>query len=222
MDEFMFVDLVEDFFKAKGYITTKEVTAGYGRADLVIGKLIGEHCQIRKNNKQSQPLLKENYFEVLRNLPDIDHDEQPIHMSKIIDKITFSDRYTKKKVINYLEDHGYIRKHDEKYLFKVNGWLPMTSEVIAIEAKLHDWRRGILQANRYKSFADKVYLALPEKSAHLVDIDMLRKLNVGLYVYKNNKVVEKVKAKKSVKPIQDKRNYVSEILWDSSVNMLAC
>lgn len=214
MDELTFVNSLEDVFQNKGYLTTREVAAGYGRADLVIGKLNDDHCSIRVKNQQKALLLKEKYFEVLRNLPDIDHDAEPLHIAELIDRITFSDRYLKAHVIQFLEEHGYVRRVENNFLYKVNGWLPMTSEVVAIEAKLSDWRRGIFQANRYKSFADKVYLALPERSAHLVNIDMLRDLNVGLYVLKgNNQVVERVRAKKVVKPLSDKRNYVSELLW---------
>lgn len=214
MDESAFVLNLEEIFKRQGYITTREVSAGYGRADLVIGKLNDEHCSIRKNNKQTQALLEERYFEVLRNLPDIHGCLEPLHVAELIDKINFSDRYLKTHVIKFLEKSGYIRRIEDNFLYKINGWLPITSKVVAIEAKLTDWRRGILQANRYKSFADKVYLALPERSAHLVNLDMLNDLNVGLFILKDNQsIIEKVRAKKTTKPISDKRNYVSELLW---------
>ena len=214
MDELSFVNVLEEVFKNKGYLTSREVAAGYGRADLVIGKLNPDHYSIRVNNQQSTLLLKERYFEVLRNLPDINENVEPMHIAELIDRISFSDNYLKTFIIRFLEEHGYVKRIENNFLYKVNGWLPMTSEVVAIEAKLNDWKRGILQANRYKSFADKVYLALPERSAHLVDVSMLKKLNVGLYVLRETgKVIEKVRASKRSKPLSDKRNYVSELLW---------
>ena len=37
--------------------------------------------------------------------------------------------------------------------------------IFAIEAKLYDWKRALRQAYRNKLFANRVYVALPEKSA---------------------------------------------------------
>ena len=53
---------------------------------------------------------------------------------------------------------------------------------VAIEAKVRDWRKGLKQAMRYKSFADKSYLAVYESyiNAPLESIDVFKALNIGL------------------------------------------
>lgn len=53
---------------------------------------------------------------------------------------------------------------------------------VAIEAKVRDWRKGLKQAMRYKSFADKSYLAVYEShvSKPLEYLDIFRAMNIGL------------------------------------------
>lgn len=61
--------------------------------------------------------------------------------------------------------------------------------IIAIEAKLRNWKKALQQAHRNKLFADRVYVAIPEKfsSAALLNISKFRNASVGLIlVGKNN------------------------------------
>jgi hypothetical protein len=56
--------------------------------------------------------------------------------------------------------------------------------IIAIEAKLHDWRRALQQAHRNKLFADRVYVALPAQHASpaLSNLAEFRRSSIGLIV----------------------------------------
>jgi hypothetical protein len=60
--------------------------------------------------------------------------------------------------------------------------------IIAIEAKLHDWRRALQQAHRNKLFADRVYVALPARfsSAAITNIAEFRRVGIGLIVVDEN------------------------------------
>jgi hypothetical protein len=53
---------------------------------------------------------------------------------------------------------------------------------IAIEAKVSDWKKGLMQAMRYKNFADKSYLALYESHLRVArnNLDVFKTLNIGL------------------------------------------
>lgn len=51
---------------------------------------------------------------------------------------------------------------------------------VSIEAKVSDWKNGVLQAQRYLLFSDYSYLALPEKNIGRVDINTLEKTGIGL------------------------------------------
>ena len=68
---------------------------------------------------------------------------------------------------------------------------------IAVEAKIKDWKNGLLQAQRYLLFSDYSYLALPKCNIPLVDISTLKKSKIGLLAISNNNLEEIVSAQKS-------------------------
>lgn len=68
---------------------------------------------------------------------------------------------------------------------------------VAVEAKISDWRNGLIQAQRYLLFSDYSYLALPEKSVKLVDFEMLKKEGIGLLSIREDDLEEIIAAKKS-------------------------
>lgn len=61
------------------------------------------------------------------------------------------------------------------------NWRSILPEIITIEAKVSDWRRGVKQAVRNRIFSHRSYLALPEKSADRVRHDeVFRRFGVGI------------------------------------------
>jgi len=56
-------------------------------------------------------------------------------------------------------------------------------KLTSFEAKLTNWRKGLQQAFRYRYFADKSILVMPESSisAALANIEEFKDLNVGLW-----------------------------------------
>lgn len=217
------VSHLNSYFSKNGYLTRQEITAGYGRADLVLVKLNPDKCKIRKGHKQVKPLLKEHFFQILRQIPDINNEEDPININELYDSILVSKSYLKYHLLKELESAGYIKQVEKEYYYKINGWVPLVQEMIAIEAKLRDWKRGLIQANRYKSFADKSYLAILDRYEHLVDIDLLKNQNIGLYVVSENgeDVKEVLTPVITERVKQDKRNYVSEHYLKEALS-LAC
>lgn len=68
---------------------------------------------------------------------------------------------------------------------------------VAVEAKISDWKNGLVQAQRYLLFSDYSYLALPEKNIKLVDFDSLKAVGIGLLSVKEGEVEEVLPAQKS-------------------------
>lgn len=68
---------------------------------------------------------------------------------------------------------------------------------VAVEAKISDWKNGLVQSQRYLLFSDYSYLALPEKNIKLVDIDLLRAVGIGLLSVKVGELEEVLAAQKS-------------------------
>lgn len=55
----------------------------------------------------------------------------------------------------------------------------------AIEGKISDWRKGLMQASRYRFFANRAILVLPPDicSTALAYLETFRDLNVGLWQF---------------------------------------
>lgn len=67
----------------------------------------------------------------------------------------------------------------------VDEFLSVQPTVRAFEVKLSDWRRGLMQAHRYKFFADVSILLIPNKKLACVRkyLETFHSLRVGLWAY---------------------------------------
>ena len=90
------------------------------------------------------------------------------------------DKYKTQNYINLLAaDKVVLQKnntiHINRKIFGLN-----LGKTVSIEAKIKDWKSGILQAQRYLMFSDFSYLALPYDKIHNVAIDQLGITGIGL------------------------------------------
>lgn len=218
MTEYDFVKNLIKTLPNTRYVVKQEIDSGYGVADIVMISVNKPKLRKRLAYRQSFPLHNENYFKVLNVIPDR-NTGNTVQFKKIFETTKLSQSYLMYKILKDLMKHGYVKTVNKNYYFKINGWAPIANEVIAIEAKLKDWKRGIIQANRYKSFADKVYLAIPSKIAHLPPICELEKFNIGLISYNietnTKKYIYKPKIQKASN--QCKRNFVTELFWSKNI-----
>ena len=96
---------------------------------------------------------------------------------------------------------GILKVFFEKEGFKVVTEVPMlskridvvclekkTQDIIAIEAKLQNWKRGLQQASTYRIGSDFAYLAIQRDFSHRVDKNLLQKMSVGLIAVDQNGV----------------------------------
>lgn len=218
MNENDFVKQLQQLFENEGFLTQREIGVGYGIADLVLvkrNKVNLKHCKIRKGHSQLFPLLSEEYFKTLEYLPNENNQQDSVEFKYIAKKSSLSESYLRYNILKNLELHGYIKQIRSNHYFKVNGWLPIANELIAIEAKLKNWKRGVIQANRYKAFANQVYLAVPKEIEHLIDKLFLKKHNIGLITLDIDNLQKKIVMRsKSLQPTdENKFNYASEYFW---------
>ena len=217
MTEKHFVSLLEKKFNTQGFLTGKEVGVGYGVADLVLFELNPEKCLIRRNNKQYKKIKDEEFFKIFDFLPEQGKNKQ-VDLDFLSDKLRVSRNSLKYKYLKKLKDDGFIKVVDNQYYFKINGWMPIAKEIIAIEAKMHDWRRGFLQANRYKSFANKTFLAMPLSKEGVINKELLKKHNVGLILFDSKTKEIKISSPKSKKPLNKyKFNLAAEFVLNTKV-----
>ncbi len=156
-------------FKTDVYV--REFTAGYGIADLVFAKSFLSNV----NSIDRKPIS--NYYALVLYLG-INGIEA--FSAKEAKSITRSSLATTQKAISYLLQNGYIERSGSRHYTKSYVMEKPDLKLVAIEAKLSDWKQGILQARRYKSFTDESYLALLSKYAKNVDHKLLEAHDIGL------------------------------------------
>ncbi len=61
--------------------------------------------------------------------------------------------------------------------------------LIAFEAKLKDWQQALRQAFRYRYFADKSIVVMPEENANpaISNLSVFEEMNVGLWTFNKDK-----------------------------------
>lgn len=83
------------------------------------------------------------------------------------------------RLARLLEANNFVR-FDGNQIVQLRSYQPHTRNLIAVEAKLHDWKSGMCQAMRYQFFCHNTFLAVPEQIVHRVNIKMLEERGVGL------------------------------------------
>lgn len=86
-----------------------------------------------------------------------------------------------RRLMSQLADVGLVQVEDGA-AFPAWPGAPIAARVVAIEAKLANWRGGAIQADRYLAFADEAYLAMPTERIEtlLRHPDRLDGLDLGL------------------------------------------
>jgi len=77
--------------------------------------------------------------------------------------------------------------------------------VRAFEVKLSNWRRGLMQAHRYRFFSDAAILVIPDSKLHLAEkyLSTFHNLNVGLWSYNEiSEVISTVFTPRPRRPMQ--------------------
>lgn len=126
--------------------------------------------------------------------------------------INIIDENNNKKFYHFLqglEELGYIKVKGSciETIKKVHA---VTKNFIAVEAKISDWKSGLEQANRYKQFANEVYVALSEEYADKVDKSKFKEMNIGLMSVSKDNMRILIKAKKKKVEKLDIQYYVMD------------
>lgn len=115
-----------------------------------------------------------------------------------IEELGISNKDVTKKFYSFLrelEELGYV-KIDGNYITSIKKIDEVTKNLIAVEAKLSDWKSGLEQAVRYKQYANEVYVAISSKYVGKVDKQLFKNKNIGLMSVSKGKLTIPVKAKK--------------------------
>lgn len=212
LPESRLVSQLKDFYEAQGYYAARELNVGYGRADLVAFAVNFRKVKSRLYNGQLRSLSRIEHYSIIGLLPEIESGES-LAIDSIADALPQSSSYVQRKILPHLARFGYIKETEPGRFAKVNGFIPIVDEIIAIEAKISDWRKGAVQAKRYQVFANRTYLAVASKFQHRVDRRVLQQHRIGLLSVSSNEIIELLAAPQ-LKPRDIDRSYfAAEWLW---------
>jgi hypothetical protein len=178
-----------------------EFDSGNGIADLVF---------ITERNEEREA-LQLDYELIFVALKYFDRKNKKI----IVDKFCTETHLNKKRtlmLLNSLMMSGLLEKVNDREFFVKKRYSSPVKKIVSIEAKLYDWRGGLCQALRYKTYSHESYLAISHDYSHRVDIDLLRKNNIGLIVVSPNKITIALKVKKETPSNRVAHAYLSEKL----------
>ena len=212
VSERLLVCKLETHLRSCGYLTARELSVGYGRADLVGFRIDADRCSVRFANQQFRALDRILHYTLLRLIPELQSGAST-SLSNLSSRTGFSEAHLRRELLAYLVKWGYIVEVNAHQYAKLNGFVPLTSEIIAIEAKVSDWRKGAIQAKRYQSFAHRVFVALPSPYAHRVDRALLQAHKVGLLTVDDDGVYEELCSPVLEPRDADRHCFASEWVW---------
>jgi hypothetical protein len=155
-------------------VFVKEFTAGYGIADLVFARSF----YTKENVLNRKPIS--NYFalELYLSIPEY----TPLTFSDLSSLVRVSPS-TLRLVVNELVHDNYLEMVGGNTYIKAGYIESPVKKLVAIEAKLRDWRQGIIQARRYRSFTDECYLAILARYDKNIDYSYLERFDIGLILF---------------------------------------
>lgn len=159
--------------------TALEVNSGFGIADIVYFNI--DEDSVQKRHDAGFPAVSS--YEILETFSVINKlKEDCINITYLHKKLPYSEKIFKEKILGFLIQNNIVENVDNTYLkLKYTYEIPI-NEVIAVEAKISNWKRGLYQAYRYKQYADKSYLALHTNYLQraMKNISIFIDLNIGL------------------------------------------
>lgn len=173
------VERITSYLEKNRIRYTKEVRMGIGVPDISIN--IGA--------AKSMALISDYYLllivEYLSN-------KRKATICELAEHFSFDKLKTQNYINQLLVERIVIQKknivHINRKIFGLN-----LGKTISIEAKIKDWKSGILQAERYLMFSDFSYLALPKERIRNVNIKQLQDIGIGLLAVNANGLEEIVK-----------------------------
>jgi len=173
------IDPLSKIFNTKNYLT--EFQTGNGIPDVIFAQ------NIDKNNEK----FNYNEFSLISRL--------------LRKKNILEDELQNNRIKSYLTSNGYITENNNKFIVQKRKLNAAVENIIAIEAKLSDWKNGFYQALRYRYFANQSYLAIKNVYIKNIDKNLLKEYGIGLISVNENgtKIVLKAKKQKPLDPISN-------------------
>lgn len=154
------------------HFVIEEFDSYLGVADLVLGTY-----QPYLSKKTTRETLNRNWVYPLTLL----HCEDIFRLEDFSVRFGFSKKMAS-SILGEYKNAGFISEIEKNVFIVLKEYELVTSDVIAIEAKLKNWKRALFQAQRYKRFSDFSFVLLDEAyaSAAISNIGEFESRNIGL------------------------------------------
>lgn len=164
------------FDKHDGQHVFEEFSYGAGRTDIVIAGTSASYLIRRLSDLGIQKPIKDS---VCLKLFLVLHRKGRITIQYFRDLL--GDSFEIRSPLEWLISNGFVEKEGEKVRTAPSLRRHVTTSY-AVELKISDWKRGLNQAARAKSFAEYQYVALPSNYVHRAvdNLEYFSKYNVGI------------------------------------------
>lgn len=174
------LELVNEFeklfevFLGNGLHLEREFDCGFGIADAVIFKYKKEPSLLDLGKVDPEWTYTLKALPYRKNF-DLDY----------LCQLSGSSLASSKKAINNFIKAGYCIAKDKNTFIKNRQPRDLCKSMVAIEAKLKDWKRALWQASRYKTFASESWVVLDRRyaSAAIKNIETFKLFNIGLATF---------------------------------------
>jgi len=182
------------------FIIDHEVGFDYGLADILLFWLSKDSIKKRKKQCLIEPILNSYTLFVYLKTPTNKQLSIEDFINLLSIKSDYKLKYLKNNSIRFLTENNYFRKIEKNTFIKNKDYINPLFKLFAFEMKISDWKNGLDQAIRYKSYADRSYLGLWDKyiKRALRKEALFRKHNIGLISVKDKE--------NSIEEIQPKDN----------------
>ena len=156
---------VERWVRSKGMVAKREFALPWGICDLVACSLNKSRARRRLSLGQKEPIRTHARALVLSAIPDAEEGGS-VSSQKLLRELGQSyDASSIRAEVEFLIRRGYVAKTERGGLQKLNGWMPLSRKIIAVELKLARIQDALAQAVAHLEFADESYVALPMERA---------------------------------------------------------
>ncbi len=106
----------------------------------------------------------------------------PIDLRWFCNRFGVSESSAHSVLAAYIDADYCLYKPQERVWIKTKDPLPVADRIVAVEAKLRDWRRALYQAVQYASYAFEVWVVLDTTFLHsaLLHLDEFERRGIGL------------------------------------------
>ena len=188
------VKQIEDYLNKYHIRYAREIRMGIGVPDITLN--IGA--------SKSIPIVSDYY---LLLLVEYLSNKRNASIKEILEYFQFD----KSKLITYLNQlrlENIIAINNDNVSLKRKIFGLNLGKTISIEAKIKDWKNGILQAERYLMFSDYSYLALPKSRIKNVDVSYLNASGIGLLAVDSDGNIEEIVSPEKSQECEYKQKYI--------------